>query len=190
MRQIKKFVTSISLVAITFSHAVFSQNNEDISESLAHAIRAKTQLENIGYSATISSLQNNPTGWPALLLKSEKYQDRIYAVEIETDKEGADPLFIAYAMGADSRCSLPDTILDKIITVSSQRIQTNYVCLNKQRGKGFTEIYEIKTENGKAFVEDKLLNNRFIVINLDGKELPFDLEGFSNKWIDLDEEAL
>ena len=77
MRQIKKFVTSISLVAITFSHAVFSQNNEDISESLAHAIRAKTQLENIGYSATISSLQNNPTGWPALLLKSEKYQGKV-----------------------------------------------------------------------------------------------------------------
>lgn len=51
------------------------------------------------------------------------------------------------------------------------------------------QIYDIKTEKGKAYFENELSSNSFFVIYLDGKELPFDLEGFLKKWNDLDEEA-
>lgn len=190
MLQIKKLLTSISFAVMSFAPPAFSQENIDTNENLVNAVNALNELESKGYSVTVVSLVNSSLGWPSLVLKGEKNQGRVYLIEIATDKEGADPFFRVYAPEKGSRCNLPDTVIDKIITVSSQRIQTNYLCYNDQNDKGFTEIYDIKTEKGKVFVENALLSNRFIVINLDGKELPFDLEGLLKKWNDLDEAAL
>jgi hypothetical protein len=190
MQQIKKLLTSISLAAITLSHVAFSQEKIDTNENLTHAVETLNELESKGYSAKVISLVNSSIGWPTLVLKGKKNQGRVYLIEIATDKEGAYPLFRVYGPEQGSRCNLPDTVIDKIITVSSQRIQTNYFCFNDESDKGFTEVYVIKTEKGKAFVENELLSDRFIVINLDGKDLPFDLEGFLQKWNSLDEKAL
>lgn len=159
-------------------------------EDFQYAREALKNLQDKGYQATIKNINESSLGWPTLALKHENINSKVHTIEISTNKDGASLVFRIYQLDTSKKCNVNKKILDKIITVHNQRISSYYYCEDVPQERSYTELYLLKTEEGKKFVRDILLHHPYVVIDLYDTPLPFDIRGFDDAWNKLDVPAL
>ena len=108
--------------------------------------------------------------------KAEKSPPLIFWASIVGVADGADLGF----KSSRACVSRGDELQERIISVSGQKIQANYMCAKLPSGD--QEVYVIKTNQGKMFVRGEFEKREMVVVELDGLPVPFQTDGFVRAW--------
>jgi hypothetical protein len=148
-------------------------------------------IKKLGYKeAKVAGWDNENNIAATGLVTANNKHDYTRTTEISEDADGATIFFRTYRSCTITTKPLEMKLIDKIITVDGQRIQTKYMCSTLPNEPGTQEIYMIKNPDGQAFIQHAFLNQKFVFVKLHGLEVPFSTKGFSGLWEKMNKPAL
>lgn len=185
----KKLGVGVLFLASLYSVAAFSQeiNIENLPPEGRMALRAYDNLvENLGFEGVaIHGFMPSFRGSATVLFRSKNDVDA-YIAEIGRTPEGADVFFRVYR-----DCYAKDILIDKIVSVNGQNIQTGYMCAEVPGNSSKTqEIYKAKTSQGESYIANQFLQKRHVTVRLDKYGIPFSTDGFYEAWGSANQPAL
>lgn len=178
----KKIVALAACIAISFSLGVNAQNSDAANlEELKAA--GYPELRPFSFLAMKKKL-----AMTALYKSKLDKNPQIFTANISPDKEGASVYFQTFRLctPTDKRVGLEE----RIIMVSSQKIEALYMCGIAPGQSNTTEIFMIKSASGHNFVKKEFTERNYVFVHLNGLPVPFHTEGFSQVITELSGKAL
>lgn len=113
-------------------------------------------------------------------------EQKVFQVRVDTDSDHKPSLtFLSH-----DPCAHPGRLLrNETVRIDGQNLKAKGLCAPDRRGNNMM-VYLLESEAGLNFAANAFRNSRYVFAEIEGIEVPFDTDGFSEAWMDAAQPAL